>query len=1355
MTIRTLLKFRNLDLTKDLNDRFTSLLIPGVFDGGDVTAVPAQLKVDVIAPWKLVNKDGMVVEETNDNTRLDCPAGQTTAIVVRAVYNQNNDPEVEVLAIELSAFNLLPDIDDHIVFATVVVPIGAVSVLSTYIKKSSRNIVDKLGRNIIRGTTSSTAGLPSGEDSIDGDLFVVAPGGGNLPNIYGWDGTQWLIMTDAVTVTNDLIIHRTNNFVDEKHATDDEKLALVGTSGTPPSGTNPFVDDADTRIPTQAENDALVGSDGAPSSANKYITQEFALAVPEEKVFASAPVLGYTEILDFEGPVYVGLQGTGSSNSFFLFYDSVQDREYTTSTGLRVLVDGVFLDAGLTTPIDPSINPNVDAKGFFSGAPLYIKYDVVPDTGLNLNFGRKKTFEVFPIEALMLRSPGSTQASSDVVTTVEKISGRDWDDTPPTNEQNIELRKDVVDLKEYVSSVFNSDFVVGNFDKVDGVPDFNNDFITNIGIPPNYSFENTGLVAFSYDPVLGKVTFVATVANGSVIPGNVFIDGIEDEYTITGIPSGTEFTIARRNGVVPLSINTTNTTSAHGSAKPDNNPRKTNLSTLNYVVGRERIHSREIEVVQNEYHPRTGNVAFQIRTPLRSAFFREPRVRFYGGFQNRDTSNRKRVVATNLGIIMITGYFTDCRLLVDLQSTSPIVTVKVDGDPTGTAIDLSRTGNIADLGSELDIQQQSVEVATGLTDNVPHTIEIEIANATGDFIIYGLDLFRLDTTTTLVLPGRAFVQSDLYKSDATVGFLTPQVSTRSRGAVSVRFINRALGQQTTTIPLTDLDGIAGGPAGVAVAAVTTFTVSSGFAKFAFYRPGDIVKVITATAEEVKQIDTIGPGIGVIEFTTAVTSSGAAILIHVASPAGDSTDPTREYARYGISEMGVQQGLVDFGQIFLLPSSRLYTLEDGTTSIAGQNIRYTTTGIDGVGVALEMIDGTSTVRIRAVATRMDILTVNTTSVTADVQIDGSPVNTITIPGGGLSRVSLWTNARYQTHEVLITAGTGVRIASILLHEPVIKPDIEGSTLATQNIVANHDSSRSVDGSVIPTGSIAVDPHTMGGVFINGTGVGTNWTHTVDFVTNPYWGRFITNDREGSTFEYFLIGSGFEMEYFVRDDFGRPFVFINGTLATAANFGSATFKGINSATGKLDMYDPSSTTIRKKMMVTGLPYGKQLIRIEVQTPRDKNPASFGTSINIGTFYEIGDSSRLSYTPSRGFRGELGIEDFVYGMDWARDERNFDSGAIAREEVPVIREVLQPTRAQAIAVGSGATSIAILFSSDFGDSDYAVTANLYNDTDTFPEFQPITITARSSVGFTAKWNDPLDTANYTLNYTAIKFL
>ena len=42
-------------------------------------------------------------------------------------------------------------------------------------------------------------------------------------------------MTDAVTVTNDLLIHRTNNFTDEKHGTDDQFDAWVGSSGTPPS----------------------------------------------------------------------------------------------------------------------------------------------------------------------------------------------------------------------------------------------------------------------------------------------------------------------------------------------------------------------------------------------------------------------------------------------------------------------------------------------------------------------------------------------------------------------------------------------------------------------------------------------------------------------------------------------------------------------------------------------------------------------------------------------------------------------------------------------------------------------------------------------------------------------------------------------------------------------------------------------------------------------------------------------------------------------------------------------------------------------------------------------------------------
>src|SRR5574340_1682853 len=47
--------------------------------------------------------------------------------------------------------------------------------------------------------------------------------------------------------------------------------ALAGTSGTP-SAANPYVTNADTRLPTAAEALALAGTSGAPSGTNQYVT---------------------------------------------------------------------------------------------------------------------------------------------------------------------------------------------------------------------------------------------------------------------------------------------------------------------------------------------------------------------------------------------------------------------------------------------------------------------------------------------------------------------------------------------------------------------------------------------------------------------------------------------------------------------------------------------------------------------------------------------------------------------------------------------------------------------------------------------------------------------------------------------------------------------------------------------------------------------------------------------------------------------------------------------------------------------------------------------------------------------------
>jgi len=72
---------------------------------------------------------------------------------------------------------------------------------------------------------------------------------------------------------------------------------------------------------------------------------------------------------------------------------------------------------------------------------------------------------------------------------------------------------------------------------------------------------------------------------------------------------------------------------------------------------------------------------------------------------------------------------------------------------------------------------------------------------------------------------------------------------------------------------------------------------------------------------------------------------------------------------------------------------------------------------------------------------------------------------------------------------------------------------------------------------------------------------------------------------------------------------------------------------------------------------------------------------------------------------------------------------------------------------ALSSGVTSISPTFSTAYASATgYTVTANLLNITDTNPQFQPVTITAQSTTGFTATWNDPTATANYILSWQAI---
>ena len=1340
MAIKTLLRFRNLDSTKDLNDRYVKLITPGVFSGGDILPVPAQLKVD-LTPWKLFSSDGMVVEETSTVVRLTVVAGQTTVIAVKAVYVSNNAPIVNTVAMEVSAFLALSDIDKYVVMGYVSVPLAATQVLSSYINYTPRESIDKIGRSPFRGYLTSAGFLPA-SGNRGGDYYVINDGVGGLINIYGWDGLAWQILTDAVQLNSELNAHRQNIYVDEKHLTDDEKHAVVGTSGVGVSTINKLIDNADARIPTQNENDALQGSNGVPSDTNRFITQEYVQAVTEEISSLIAPVNPYVEVAILIGPAFVGRGPTGSANKYFQFYHLTEEREFSRADSQIVNIAGVYKDAGLTQELIPFSDPNVDSMGFFLNNSLYIKFNVAPDAGYRLFYGKKYILATLPPDALLRRTINEAQTTSQAVKIIENIKGRSFTTVPPINEQNIELRKDIVDLKEYLSSVFKADHVISDFKNVKNVPDFNSDFIENIGIPPNYSFENIGLVGFSYVPSTGTVNYSSAVNLASVIQGHVFLDnsGVQFKVDTIGVNS---VTIKTRFGDVPSSITTGVTSSGHGAIKPDNNPRNINLASLDTIVGKEIINVREIEYVANEFHPVTKAVAFEIRSPLISPFYREPRVRFYGGFFNRNTGVQSRVVCNNIGRISITGFFTDLYLLLDLTANSPAIQVYTDGSTVPVTIDTSRSGKVVSFGSAIDVQMRPVRVAENLLDMVPHTIEIEISNSPDEFVIYGFDLVRRTISSAVVLPGRAFVQSDLYKSDTLLSFANSPVIAQGRGSVSTRYINRSLSQQTQNYPLTDFDGTAGTPAGTAVPSTPNFTVTSGLLKFGYFKANDIIALVTASSTEIKTINSVGPGAGQVVFTTNVSASGAAVLIHMASTSGEPVDPTREYARFLMSQLGIGQ-TGDFTVTEPLLADRSYTAEDGMLSVAGKQLVYTSTGIDGIDMALKLNDASSTFRIRALCSRMDILFANASPIVATYSVDGSPSMSISLSGVGLYRQSVVVNARYQTHEVFFSNSSGLTIAGIILHEPTLPVQPEGSLLSTQNYISRYAVGSTNDGDIIPIGAVAIDPFVSGGTYTRDVNIGTVWAYAVDFLNNTAFGRYVYTDQAGAYFDYEFFGEGFELEYYSGADRGINLVSLNGTVANNTNF-SATFRGMNASNGTVDMY--SATVTRKRFGISSLPFGRYTVRVEVQSPVVKNPSSSGYFLNISSIYILNTNGLLAISPSRSYK-----EGYLYGEDQARDERNFDSGAVAKETVPVARTISAPLRANRVAVLSGSTSVAVVLQNPMASAVYAVVVTFSNTVDVVPQYQAVTITAQDQYGFTAKWNTPLSTGNYILSYVAI---
>lgn len=96
-----------------------------------------------------------------------------------------------------------------------------------------------------------------------------------------------------------------------------------------------------------------------------------------------------------------------------------------------------------------------------------------------------------------------------------------------------------------------------------------------------------------------------------------------------------------------------------------------------------------------------------------------------------------------------------------------------------------------------------------------------------------------------------------------------------------------------------------------------------------------------------------------------------------------------------------------------------------------------------------------------------------------------------------------------------------------------------------------------------------------------------------------------------------------------------------------------------------------------------------------------------------------------------------------------------SLASGDIPSLSSIylaLANYRAGKTAISSSGTSVVVTFSSALSSTSYSVAANMLNVTDSNPQFQPITITAQSTTGFTAKWNMATLSGNYLLSWQAI---
>lgn len=893
--LKTLLKFRNIDSTLDLNTQLSEFFKKGIVSGGEVNPVVSQLRV-TINPFKLIGSDGMVVLETSDTATLEVVAGQTNVICFKSQYVPNNEPIVGFESVELSTFLARADLPYLTVFAFVTLAAGATQVVASDISYLNRDQIDPVGRLVIRGTFANATLLPT-QNNRPGDSYLVTSGSGDTPSIYSWNGLDWLNITDSITIASTLNAHRNNLFANEIHLTEQQAYAAQGTYATPgvepigvtfdlgtslatlanplsnnslvtekqvtfsstgllPTGIvagviyfvikvtdttfriattaanaasniaitltgvqtgvhtavfneNKYVTSMDPRIPNFDEIAALVGFPNTPipSATNPFVTASYVLAEPSELPVTGA---GPYQLSTALGPFYVGTGGVGTAVNYFKVYLANFDREYVNPlTGIPVTVTGVYKDLALTQPLVPSTEPSIIANnGFYSNALYITTSGTIPGAypGV-LYYGKQRTLAEIDRAAYLKPNINSAQTNAEVLTRLQSISGRVFDDPVPADETNKELRVDLNDITTYgvattaANLVINSQEIprLSEYDPTTFAVDRDESVLVPGGTQfaalyeaPNYSRFGVSADLAMTAVIEYNIASLPAVTTANV--GSLFIDGAGTAFRIIapGVNSPKPSVLIYTGGAI---VNLTNTPQS-GRIISGNNPRQIMLNDHSTFLGREVIHINQLKVVpgQAEILPPGGCATFgttKIGTsilaangsatgvssgrnlyyvlPKASNNWYDERIVLIGGWQT--SSNKQYVLGQvsneSLGI-EYTGYVNQLSLLTIRDAASSYnLEVFVDGVYFNTyaGADPSLSSATSLFFEDGETPLQKLVLPLNLSTDVIHTVRIEVTVQAGGFVLGGMEIYT--SSALKIKNGNEFLNTTLNQLDAT------------------------------------------------------------------------------------------------------------------------------------------------------------------------------------------------------------------------------------------------------------------------------------------------------------------------------------------------------------------------------------------------------------------------------------------------------------------------------------------------------------------------------------------------------------------------------------------------------------